>query len=130
MQLANQFGKFLLAGGVAAAANYGSRFVFSMFLPYVPSIGLAFLVGLTVGFLTMKTFVFSSATHASSKQASYYLLINLIGLALTIIVSVLVAKCLFRVYPDARTDEAIGHLVGVSAPVLLSFYAHKKFTFR
>jgi putative flippase GtrA len=130
MRLINQFSKFILAGGIAAAANFLSRFLFNEYLPYVPSIVLAFLVGLITGFVMMRTFVFSGSKNAPARQASYYVLVNLVGLAVTIVTSVVMAKLIALIVPNPSFDEAAGHLVGVASPVLLSFYAHKKLTFR
>ena len=129
MRLMNQFGKFAVAGGIAAAANFFSRFIFNRYLSYVPSITLAFLVGLATGFLLMRAYVFTTGTHKPAKQAYLYVLINLVGLVLTIVVSVTVAKLARIVLPNTEFDEAIGHLIGVGSPILLSFYAHKKLTF-
>jgi putative flippase GtrA len=130
MQLVSQFSRFVLAGGLAAAANYSSRFLFSMFLPYLPSITLAFIVGLITGFLMMRTFVFLNGTAAPARQAGYYIIVNLVGLVLTLAVSFAVARLMANIVPDRKLDEAIGHLFGVVSPVVLSFYAHKKLTFR
>jgi putative flippase GtrA len=125
-----QFVRFLLSGGAAALVNYGSRFVFSEFLPYVPSIALAFLAGLATGFALMRAFVFVDAGKLSSRQVALYVIVNLVGLLVTVGVSVLVAKVAARAIDDIKIDEAIGHLFGVCAPVLVSYFAHKHFTFR
>lgn len=130
MKDTGQFVRFLLAGGLAAVANFGSRFVFSHFVSFVPAVVLAFLVGLVTGFAIMRAFVFSGRAEAPAKQAGYYLLVNLVGLAVTVVVSVVVAKGVSFLLPDPDKTEALGHLAGVAAPALLSFYAHKKLTFR
>lgn len=126
----SQFARFLLTGGIAAVANVASRFGFSHFMPYVPAIVLAFIVGLTTAFLLMRAFVFSTGVAPPVQQASYFVLVNLVGLVITVVVSVTVAKLASFVLLDTRASEAIGHMVGVIAPVLLSFYAHKHLTFK
>jgi putative flippase GtrA len=126
----NQFVRFLLAGGTAAAANFLSRFLFSQFVPYVPAITLAFVVGLLTGFTLMRAYVFLGGAGKPARQASYFLVVNVAALAVTIAVSIVVARTASLVVPDGRFDEAVGHLAGVVAPVLLSFYAHKNLTFR
>jgi putative flippase GtrA len=126
----NQFSRFLLSGGIAAAANVVSRFGFSLFMPYVPAIVLAFIVGLITAFLLMRAFVFSTGVAPPAQQASYFVLVNLVGLVITVVVSVAVAKLASFVLSNTRASEAIGHVAGVVAPVLLSFYAHKHLTFR
>lgn len=125
-----QVGKFLLAGGIAAGMNFFSRFLFSWFMPYIAAITAAFIVGLVAGFFLMKLFVFSTGSQSVSTQAWYFLFINLAGLALTILVSIIMERIAHLVLPDPRSDEAIGHLFGVASPVLLSFFAHKRLTFR
>ena len=42
--IALEFPRFLIAGGIAAAANFGSRFVFSIFFSYAFAVFLAYLV--------------------------------------------------------------------------------------
>jgi putative flippase GtrA len=125
-----QFTRFLLTGGIAAAANFLSRLLFSQFLPYVPAIVLAFFVGLATGFLLMRTFVFSTGIAPPAQQASYFALVNLVGLVITVVVSVAVSKLVSLISKDLAVAEGIGHFAGVVAPVLLSFHAHKNLTFR
>lgn len=128
--LDRQFLRFLAAGGFAALANFLSRFFFSQYMSYVPAITLSFVVGLLTGFLLMRAFVFLGSSRKPARQLSYFVVVNLAGLALTIIVSVTIARAMALVFSDTRLDEAVGHLIGVASPVLLSFYAHKYFTFR
>ena len=69
-----RFGKFLLAGGVAAAANYGSRFLFSVWLPFAAAVTLAFFVGLVTGSSSFRRFhivstspsLFSNTLHRTT----------------------------------------------------------------
>jgi putative flippase GtrA len=129
MRLSTQFSKFVLAGGVAAAANFSSRFVFSQYLAYIPAIALAFFVGMATGFLLMKKYIFTESKHGAAKQICLYLLVNLAGLALTVVVSISVAELASNVVTTTGIDEAIGHFAGVVSPIFLSFYAHKKLTF-
>ena len=125
-----QFIRFLLSGGAAALANFGSRFLFGAFLPYLPSIVLAFFVGLITAFFLMRAFVFLDAAKVSTKQLGYFVVVNLVGLVITVVVSLAVFKALSPFIHDLKSAEAIGHLFGVCAPVLVSFYAHKYITFR
>ena len=119
-----------MVGGGAAVANVSSRFLFSHFVPYAAAVTLAFFVGVIVGFIFMRAFVFIGGTSAPAKQASYFLLVNLVGLAITLIVSIVVSRGLTQFTGNPELSEAVGHLSGVAAPVLMSFYAHKNLTFR
>lgn len=99
-------------------------------MSYAPAITLAFFVGLVSGFVLMRLFVFAGGAAAPAKQASYFLLVNLVGLAITLVVSMAVSRGLTLLTGNIGFSEAAGHLAGVAAPVLMSFYAHKNLTFR
>lgn len=126
----SQFWRFLLAGGVAAVANYGSRFVFSLWLEYTWAIVLAFTVGMTVGFLLMRAYVFDARGKPVGPQVFKYVLVNLLGLAQTLVISLLMARWLLPAIGVVTQAEAIGHLAGVLAPIATSFFAHRMATFR
>ena len=123
-----RFGKFLLAGGVAAAVNYGSRFLFSVWLPFAAAVTLAFFVGLVTGFVLMRHFVFDAAGASAGGQAVRYVAINLIALLLTVGISVLGAD-LLAAYMTRSVAQAIAHGVGVAFPVITSYAGHRLVTF-
>ena len=125
-----QFSKFLLAGGIAAGANFLSRFAFSLLFPYAIAIVLAFVVGLATGFLLMRTFVFSARGQSPRRQALSFVAVNMAGLGVTLAVSICVSKLVALVSPHSQQlNDAIGHLAGITAPVLMSYHAHKHVTF-
>lgn len=125
-----QFIFFLMSGGIAAAVNIGSRIFFSLFLPYEAAIILAFMMGLTTGFLLMKFFVFHiKSSKYAIREFFYFCFINLINLLLTFFLSV---GCVRFVFPPLRYafyPELTAHIIGVCFPILLSFIFHKKVTF-
>ncbi|MEX3954882.1 GtrA family protein [Trinickia sp. EG282A] len=126
-----QFGKFLLSGGLAAGVNFISRFAFSRFLPFEAAVAAAFVCGMLTAFILMRTFVFANSTQRTEQQLSYFALVNLVGLGITVIVSDFARKLFQLAFPlTPQLNEAVGHLIGIIAPVLLSYYAHKRITFR
>jgi putative flippase GtrA len=125
-----QFWRFLLAGGIAAAANYGARFVFSLWFRYEWAIVLAFFVGLTVGFLLMRSYVFDAQGKALGPQIVKYGVVNLVALAQTLIVSLVLARWLLPAMGFHSQAEAIGHLAGVLVPIATSYFGHRLATFR
>ena len=124
-----QFFRFLLAGGVAAAANYGSRFAFSAVLPYAAAIACAYAVGMIVAFTLMRQYVFFAGGQPWAPQVARFLAINALALLQTLVVSLLLARWLRPVAGEAQA-QAIGHLVGVVVPVFTSFLGHRHATFR
>ena len=124
------FPRFLVAGGIAALANMGSRWLFDLALPYVPSIVLAYLVGMVTAFLLNRRFVFTGAGNALRQQVTWFTIINLLAVAQTLLVSVALAWYLFPWLGWRWHAETIAHVVGVVVPVFTSYLGHKRLTFR
>lgn len=125
-----QFVRFLVSGGIAAALNWGSRFLFSLWMPYSWAIAAAFLVGLGSGFVLMRFFVFEGRSKPVVPQATKFVLVNLAGLAQTLVISLVAARWLLPAIGITESAEAIGHLAGVLVPVVTSYIGHKALTFR
>lgn len=122
--------RFLLAGGFAAASNYGSRFVFERWVPFEWAIVLAYLVGMTVAFVLMRQAVFDAKHGALSQQIPRFVLINLLAVAQTWVISVWLARSVLPALNWPLPIEASAHLVGVLVPVVTSYLGHKWLTFR
>jgi len=125
----------LLAGGLAALINFGSRFVYNLFVDFSAAVVLAFITGLTTGYLLNKMYVFTSSGNSIAKEVGWFVLVNLLALAQTWGLSVY----LVQVLPDyvstdthARRElvEAVAHGAGVLLPVFTSYIGHKYLTFR
>ncbi|MGJ0486938.1 MAG: GtrA family protein [Methylomicrobium sp.] len=125
-----QFFLFLLCGGLAAALNWGSRFIFSIWLPFELAVVAAFFVGLLSGFLLMRWFVFNGKGQTLIPQAGKYLLVNILALIQTLLISTLFARLLLPEIGLVKNIEALAHLVGVLAPVITSYIGHKRWSFR
>lgn len=127
--MSSQFSRFIVAGGVAAAINFFSRFLFSEFMSFEWAVTAAFFMGLSSGFIFNRLFVFADANNALRTQIAYYVLVNAFALLQTWFVSVYLASYLDGVI--ARTTaEACAHLVGICLPVLTSYLGHKYLTFK
>jgi putative flippase GtrA len=129
-QKTRQFLLFLASGGFAAAMNWGSRFLFSLWMPFGVAVVLAFGVGLVSGFVLMRLFVFDAGERPVLPQARRYVLVNMAALAQTLVVSVVLARWALPAVGIHEHAEAIGHLVGVLFPVVISYFAHRIYTFK
>jgi putative flippase GtrA len=125
-----RFALFLLAGGIAAVANYGSRFGFSQWFTYPSAIVLAYLVGMTVAFALMRRYVFEGGGKPLGPQILRFAGINVLALLQTLFVSVVLARWLLPAIGVTEHAEAIGHAVGVAVPAVTSYFGHKLATFR
>jgi putative flippase GtrA len=128
--LSSQFIRFLVAGGVAAAANYGSRFLFSLWLSYGPAIVLAYLVGMSVAFVLMRQHVFSAAGGPLGPQVAKFVAVNILAVMQTLIISLVLARWILPSLGVVAHAEAIAHLVGVLVPVATSYFGHRMLTFK
>jgi putative flippase GtrA len=125
-----QFVRFLVAGGIAAACNIGSRWLLSRLLSFEVAIVLAYLVGMIVAFGIMRNLVFQPSSRLSkATELGRFTLVNMLGLAQTIAVSLAVARWLAPRLGFYHHAEEIGHVLGVGVPIFTSFVCHRKFSF-
>jgi putative flippase GtrA len=127
---AGRFGLFLVAGGIAAAANYGSRFAFSAWFSYPTAIVLAYLVGMIVAFALMRRYVFDGVAKALAPQVLKFTLVNALAVVQTLVVSLLLARWALPALGIESHVEAIAHAFGVAVPIVTSYFGHKHATFR
>ncbi|MCP5196818.1 MAG: GtrA family protein [Gammaproteobacteria bacterium] len=128
--LNRQFLRFLIAGGVAAGANYGSRFLFSRFFGYELAILFAYLTGMLVAFLLMRSHVFDARGGALLPQAAKFAGVNALAVVQTLLISIALARWGLPALGIIDHVEAFAHLVGVLVPVVTSYFGHKFLTFR
>jgi putative flippase GtrA len=128
--MTREFGRFVAAGGIAAAANWGSRFVFSRWMPFELAVVAAYVVGMCVAFALMRAFVFATGERPVAVQAGRFAIVNVVALAQTWMVSVILAGWALPALGVRDHAEAIAHLAGVMVPVLTSYFGHRMYTFR
>ena len=126
----NQFIRYLLAGGLAALANYASRFFFSVWFPFEIAVSLAFFVGLCTGFVLMRRYAFQAGKRSAVAQAVAYVAVNMLALVQTVVISSALLRLAFPALGVHDHAEALAHAAGVALPVLTSYFGHKLLTFR
>jgi putative flippase GtrA len=128
--LSKDFLKFLLAGGFAAAVNWGSRIVYNIWMPYSAAIIVAYITGMITAFVLTKLFVFTRSTQSTGRSVFFFTLVNLVAVLQTWAVSIGLA---YYVFPRAGITwhaRDLAHLVGVIVPVFTSYVGHKKWSFK
>ncbi|NWH07420.1 MAG: GtrA family protein [Alphaproteobacteria bacterium] len=126
----SQFLAFLLVGGFAAAANWGSRFFFSLFLPLTASIACAYLFGMTVAYALNRLFVFERSGRSAADEYGRFALVNVVALAQVWLVTLVLGQyALPFLGVSAGLSVAIAHAIGVASPVFTSYFGHRHFTF-
>lgn len=118
-----------MVGGFAAAVNIGARLLFSIFVSFEIAVILAFPVALTFAFVLNRHYVFHAPKDNISTQYARFFLVNLIGLAQILVVSILLARIFFPLIGFVWNAETIAHIVGVLSPVVTSYVLHNQYTF-
>ncbi|HQS09679.1 MAG: hypothetical protein B7Y12_18310 [Rhizobiales bacterium 24-66-13] len=124
-----QFGKFLLAGGLAAVTNFASRFGFDLYFNYRVSVSLAYLVGFLTAFTLNRLFVFPASGKALHTEMSWFFLFNALAFPVVLGASVGLDR-LFSPFLPAALAQAGAHAIAIMLPVFVNFAAHKFITFR
>lgn len=125
-----QFMKFLLAGGVAAGVNFGSRIVFNLWMPFSAAIVVAYIAGMITAFILTKAFVFTESERPTWHSAVLFTLVNVVAVLQTWAVSVGLAYYVLPWLGVSWHAKEIAHFVGVVVPVFTSYIGHKKLTFK
>jgi putative flippase GtrA len=128
--LSKNFLVFLIAGGFAAAVNWGSRIVYNVWMPYSSAIVVAYLTGMVTAFILTKIFVFTKSTQSTRRSIFFFCLVNLVAVLQTWLVSI---GLVYYVFPRMGMNwhsRDIAHLVGVIVPVFTSYIGHKKWSFK
>ena len=128
--MTRQFARFLVAGGIAAAANVLSRMAFSLVMPLAPAVVLAYCVGMLVAFLLMRAHVFEPSQSRVVRQAAFFVGVNVAAVAQTLVVTLVLARWLLPALGVERGTETIAHVVGVCVPIATSYLGHKHLSFR
>lgn len=126
----SEFLRFVAVGGLAAVANIGSRMLFGLWLGYLPSIVLAFLVGLSTAFLLNRSWVFANSGKHWANEATWFTAVNLFGLVQTVCISLVLARYLLPALGQQVAVDTTAHAIGVVVPIATSYLGHKYLSFR
>lgn len=124
-----QFLAFLVTGGVAALANFTARIVLNQWVPFSWAVVLAYVVGMATAFLLARAFVFRGSRQPVHRSAGFFVLVNLVAVAQTWAVSMLLARWLLPALSVVHFVPEIAHAVGVAVPVFTSYLGHKRWSF-
>jgi len=130
--LTPQFLRFLVSGGIAAAANFSSRMAYEYWLgiSYSSAIIFAYLTGMVVAFTLFKTQVFEPSQHSNHKEIAHFCIVNGLAILQTWIISIVLADYVLPAISVNTFQKEIAHAIGIIIPAFTSFLGHKYFTFR
>jgi len=124
-----RFARFLAMGGIAAAANIGTRWLLSFSMDYEAAVALSYLVGMVMAFVLMLLLVFEPSDRPVSTQFSRFVMVNAVSFTQVWLVSVGLARIVFPAAGFAWHGETVAHVIGVVSPVATSYLLHQHFSF-
>lgn len=124
-----RFAGFVVTGGIAALANLVSRWLLSHVVDYPLAVTLAYLVGMTTAYLLARTYVFRPTGGRWQHEFGRFAMVNAVSFLVVLGISVGLADWLLPAIGWRWHAEDVAHLVGVMSPIVLSYYAHKHFSF-
>jgi putative flippase GtrA len=125
-----QFGRFLVAGGVALVLHWLSRFVFNLYVGYGWAIVMAYLVGILVAFVLNKIFVFPFSERSVGFELGLFFAVNIAAFPLVWAVAYVLGEWVLRSWLPRDPAFALAHGTAITLPVLVNFVIHKFITFR
>ena len=125
-----QFIRFLLAGGVAALANWGSRIWLNEFMSFRSAVVVAYAIGIATAFVLNKQFVFTQSGRQISGEIRYFVFFNLLAFPVVLGISVFLTEYFMPRYDFQWHPRELAHGIAIALPVVVNFYLHKFVTFR
>jgi putative flippase GtrA len=122
--------RYLLFGAMAAGLNWGSRFAWSLILPFPVAVVAAYATGSVFAFLTFRHFVFDGSGARVGEQVRAFVIVNLLGVAQTWLLAMAMVDWALPAIGWRLQPEAVGHAVAIAAPTVTSWFGHRYFTFR
>ncbi|MDH5570987.1 MAG: GtrA family protein [Gammaproteobacteria bacterium] len=124
-----EFIRFVMVGGFAAGVNFLSRILFSEWASFRLAVVLAYIVGMITAYVLSKWLVFAKSGKPAQQEFVHFTLVNIAAVIQVWLISVGLVEYLFPYLALEFYPEEIGHFIGLSVPVVTSYFGHKHFTF-
>lgn len=121
--------RFLLAGGIAAGVNWLVRFPLSVIVPFLPAVLIAAGIGMLVGFITYREFVFPRSPRPILLQLRDFVGVNLVALLAVTALSVLLLGLMSLLTSSVVLAEAVAHGLAIAMGAVLNYLGHSMITF-
>jgi putative flippase GtrA len=125
-----QFIKFIAVGGFAALINFLSRIALNEFVSFRWAVFLAYMLGMLTAYILSRMFVFDKSGHGTAVELYKFALVNLFAVVQVWLISVGLAEYLFPAVNFNFYANEIAHIIGLSIPIISSFFGHKYYTFK
>lgn len=122
--------RFLVAGGFATLVNWLIRFPLDVVMPYAGAVAFAAVAHMICSFMLYRSWVFPGSRRRFGEQVRDFVLVNLVGMAVTVGVSVFLRQILVSLAADAAIAGAVAHIIGIASGAVAGYLGHGRVTFR
>lgn len=122
--------RFLIAGSFATAINWLIRFPLNLVMPFAAAVTLATLTHMMVAFVLYRLWVFPGSKRGTVQQVRDFILVNAVGMTVTVAVSVGLCECLVSAELAESIAAAAAHILGIAAGAVATYLGHGRLTFR
>lgn len=123
--------RFLIAGTFAAFVNWVARIALSVFLPFEASILLAYIIGMSTGYVLYARYVYVDRQVRSDtwRSVGVFLIVNVLSAGLVLGLSIVFLSGLSALFPTF-VAEALAHGFAMVIGAVANYIAHSRITFR
>jgi energy-coupling factor transport system substrate-specific component len=127
--LAREGARFVVAGGVASAANWLSRLGLSFVVPFPAALIVGAALGMALGFVLYRSWVFPHSSRPLPAQTGFFLLVNFVTACFVVTVSLVFAQLFAGLPISVLNQQNLAHAAAIACGALISFLGHRTFTF-
>ena len=124
-----QFFQFIVVGIISTCCNLASRYLFEIAVSYEWALVGANTVGVITAFLMNRWYVFRSQDHRVLAELARFVLVNLVGIAVSWAAAVLLYRQVLPAIGFGWHPDLVAHAIGILVPVIPNYLAHKIWTF-
>jgi len=125
----HEFLRFVAVGGFAALLNIVSRYFLNRVMGFSAAILIAYLIGMLAAYLLSRRYVFAATERGHGSAFVRFALVNAVSAAQVWLVSLGLARLVFPAMGMTWRADDVAHVTGVASPVVVSYFAHKFFSF-
>lgn len=124
-----RFIRFVVTSGVAAAVNLLSRYFLNFVMSFAAAVAAAFPFGMLTAYVLGRLFVFERSGRSVTDELWRFTAVNMLAAAQVWTISVGLEEYVFPACGLKWHPLDLAHVIGVAAPVLTSFFGHRRFSF-
>jgi energy-coupling factor transport system substrate-specific component len=129
-RLRGELVRFATAGSLASATNWLVRLVTSLVVPFSIALIIGAGVGLAIGFVLYRTWVFPGSTLGLPLQTIRFMAVNAVSACVVIALALVIAPLLTGFPISTLNQQNLAHAIAIGFGATINFIGHRRFTFQ